>query len=111
MSDSETIDLENSDVEFPDMHQGLLDAETLAQYFRDLEHARVFEVLVKGAPRKYADEDSFSLERGRELFEAGTVRGLQIRYLWNDAEWWDTLLRGGNGVRIVRVQHEWDDDQ
>jgi hypothetical protein len=29
--------------------------------------------------------------------------------LWNGAEWWDTLMRGAQGVRIVRVQHDWDD--
>ena len=109
MSDMETIDLEDTDVEFPEMHRGVIDAETLAQYFRDLEHAQVFEVLVKGAPQKYAEEGPFSLEQGRQLFDAGTVRGLQIRYLWHGDEWWDTLMHGAQGVRIVRVQHDWDD--
>jgi hypothetical protein len=109
VNDHETIDLEASDVEFPDMHQGTIDGATLAQYFRDLEHAQIFDVLIKGAPEKYAEEGPFSLEEGRALFSAGTVRGLQIRYLWNGAEWWDTLMRGAQGVRIVRVQHDWDD--
>jgi hypothetical protein len=109
MSETETIDLENADVDFPEMHQGLLDQATIAQYFEDLEHAHVYDVLVKGAPKRYAEEGSFDLSRGRELFQSGHVRGLQVRYRWNDADWWDTLMRSAQGVRIVRVQHTWDD--
>lgn len=109
MNNPETIDLEASDVDFPELHQGLLDTETLAQYFRDLENAQVYEVLVKGAAERYAEDGDFDLERGRDLFLSGAVLGLQIRYRWNGDDWWDTLMQGAGGVRIIRVQHQWDD--
>jgi len=35
------------------------------------------------------------------------VRGLQIRYRHEDAEWWDTLMNQGERWRLVRIRHEW----
>lgn len=96
-----------SEVEFPEMVQGVLDDATLQQYFDDLGLTEVFDVLVKGAPEEYAKEGTFTLERGRELFDAGVVRGLQIRYQYQDEEWWDTLMRSPAGVRLIRVRHDW----
>ena len=106
MTETETVDLQDSDIEFPDMHQGLLDDDTVEQYFRDLEHAQVFQVLVKGAPQKYAGQERFELSQGRDLFSGGEIRGLQIRYLWDGTVWWDTLMCSPRGTRIVRVQHD-----
>lgn len=104
MNDDLTVD---PDVELAELHQGVLDDATLDQYFEDLGLAEVFDVLVKGAPEEYAKEGSFTLDRGKELFLAGVVRGLQIRYRYRDEEWWDTLLRAPGGVRLVRVSHDW----
>jgi hypothetical protein len=95
--------------ELPELNEGLLDDETLEQYFRDLEQTNVFGVLVKGAPRHYADTRNLELSTARHLFEDGLAHGLQIRYLWNGEEWWDTIFRTQTGVRLVRIRHEWDD--
>lgn len=97
------------EIDFPEINQGLLDDETLAQYFRDLEHAKVFAVMVKGAPKNYANKRNLELSTGRSLFEDGVAHGLQIRYLWEGDEWWDTLSRTDEGTRLVRITHEWDD--
>lgn len=102
---------QDQDIEFPDVHQGVLDDATLEQYFYDLEHAtRVFGVLVKGAPERYANERNMKLSTAREIFEKGLVRGMQVRYVWNGGEWWDTLMRTPQGVRLVRIQQDWLDD-
>lgn len=98
----------DSPIDFPELQQGVLDEETVERYFEDLSAAEVFDVLVKGAPEKYASEGQFTLETGRALFEQRAVRGLQIRYRWEGAEWWDTLLHTRGAVRLIRVRQEWD---
>lgn len=91
------------DIEFPDIQQGVLDDETLARYFEDLEHARVFAVMVKGAPHKYARTRNLELSTGRKLLLDGLAHGLQIRYVWKGDEWWDTLSRTGDEIRLIRI--------
>ena len=99
------------DIEFPDVNQGSLDEATRAQYFRDLEHAEVFAVLVKGGPERYANQRSMELATAKKLFDKGLCHGLQIRYLWQGEEWWDTLFRTPREVRLVRIQQDWDDEE
>ncbi|AWV89974.1 hypothetical protein [Bradymonas sediminis] len=94
--------------ELPEINQGLLDAATLAQYYQDLELTRVFGVMVKGGPERYANEQSVPLETARQLLADGLCHGIQIRYIWQDEEWWDTLVGTGDGVRLVRIKHAWD---
>lgn len=92
--------------ELPDLHQGMLDEATLATYFADLqEHAEVFDVNAKGAPESYASDSPMDLAAGENLFQSGLVRGLQIRYRFGGVEWWDTLIRAPEGVRLVRIEH------
>ena len=103
MNDANTPDL-------PEINQGLLDAATLAQYYQDLELTRVFGVMVKGGPERYANEQSVPLETARQLLADRLCHGIQIRYIWQGEEWWDTLVSTGEGVRLVRIKHEWDGD-
>lgn len=97
-------------IEFPDLNQGLLDEATLAQYFEDLRLARVFAVLVKGGAERYANENSIALETAQKLLAMGLCRGVQIRYVWQDEEWWDTLMRTAEGTRLVRVHHRFPEE-
>lgn len=91
----------------PDLHEGLLDDATLDALFADIEcAAELLGVSVKGGAKTMADESVASLAHARELLRAGTVRGVQLRYQFQGAQWWDTLLRTQNGVRLVRVRHD-----
>lgn len=102
----------DQDIRLPEMSRGKLDAQTLARYFDDLlACAQVFDVLVKGAPERYADTKSFPLALARQLFDDGLVRGLQIRYRYDGDEWWDTLMRADAEVILVRVRQDWDADE
>lgn len=92
-------------IEFPDLNHAVLDEATLAQYFEDLRLAQVFAVLVKGGPERYANENSIALETAQKLLAMGLCHGVQIRYLWQDEEWWDTLMQTSEGTRLVRVNH------
>ncbi len=99
--------MNESEVEFPEMVQGILDNETVEAYFQDLQMAEIIEVLVKGAPETFTKEGKFTLESARALFDSGQVRGVQIRYRYQSEEWWDTLIRADGEVRLVRVRHDW----
>lgn len=99
---------EDTPPELPDLTQGLLDDATLADYYRDLGHTRIFGIMVKGGPERYANEDSVPLETAKELLANNLCHGIQIRYIWQEEEWWDTLVAMAEGVRLVRIKHEWD---
>ena len=97
----------------PELQQSVLDPETLEQLFSDLSSlTEIIEIIPKAAAAGYVDEKQqhISLDEAREMLLSSTVRGLQIRYRYQGSQWWDTLLPdpGGNGFRIVRIQHDFD---
>ncbi len=90
-----------------EFHEAFIDPETLNQLFRDLEGAsEVLAVMAKGGGRDRAHGGALTLEEGRELFLSKQVKGLQIRYRYEGAEWWDTLMHTPGGVRIIRIEQE-----
>ena len=90
-----------------DYHEAFLDPATLEQLFVDLDGAAdVLAVLAKGASRDRAHGGTLSLDEGKQLFMAKSVRGLQIRYRYQGSEWWDTLMHTPAGVRVVRIEQE-----
>lgn len=94
----------------PDLQQSVLDPDTLAQLFSDLGSlTEILEVIPKALAQGYVLEGSeISLDEGRRMLLSGVVRGLQIRYQYQDSQWWDTLLpdAASGGFRIVRIQHD-----
>jgi len=101
---------ENAQLELPDLQQSVLDPGTLAQLFVDLETCtQIVEIIPKAAAKGYvAEETQITLSSAQELLLTGKIRGLQIRYLYQGSQWWDTLLPAPNneGFRIVRIQHD-----
>ncbi|MFB6264067.1 MAG: hypothetical protein ABEL76_10655 [Bradymonadaceae bacterium] len=93
------------DIDFPELCQSTLGDETLAKYFDDLEQvADIREIRVKAAARARADEKPTDLKDARRLLRSGEVRGIQLRYVWQQEAWWDTLMQTPEGVQITRVQ-------
>jgi hypothetical protein len=91
----------------PDLCRTTLDEATLDQLFRDLEHcAEIIEIIPKYSDRRMVSEPAISLTEARDLLASGQARGVQIRYRYEDAEWWDTLKVSPAGVRLVRIRHE-----
>ena len=89
----------------PDLHNGDLDAATLARLFEDLaNHAEVLEVTLKAAPGEYAGAGATSLPAAQAALEGRTIRGAQVRYRWAGEAWCDTLLVTPAGWRIVRMR-------
>ena len=94
----------------PLMCDAVLDEAGLQALFADLRAcARIEQITVKSG-RGHANEPSaISLDTALEMLRVPTIRGIQIRYWFNDTCWIDTLMILGEktaGVRLVRVQHQ-----
>ncbi|MDA3962291.1 MAG: hypothetical protein PF961_16000 [Planctomycetota bacterium] len=86
------------------LQQADLDPATLEQLFADIStHCRVIGCLIKGAPDGYAPEQQHPLETARTLLASRKIRGMQIRYVYQGEQWWDTLIAQGEITRLVRV--------
>ena len=90
----------------PQLQDAILDPETLEQLFQDIQHrAVVHEVLLKGGAAAMASGQSVSLDEARAALQEGRVLGVQIRYWYGEANWWDTLMRTPKGIRLIRIEH------
>lgn len=100
----------NGQMELPDLQQSVMDQATLDQLFADLDAlTEVTEIIPRTVARGYVPEDTvMTLEEARRLLLSGSIHGLQIRYNYQGSQWWDTLLptSGGEGFRIVRIEHD-----
>ena len=93
----------------PELCEAGLDAGILAQLFDDIAGCtEVLAVLPKFADRRKVAEQSVSLSEGRALLASGEARAIQIRYRYEGAEWWDTLMNTPQGTRLVRIRHEFE---
>ncbi len=90
----------------PQLTEGLLDPATLEQLFADLDACtEVLEVLTKQGPQdRVTGTGRPSLAEAHDLLLGGGVRGVQIRYRYQEEEWLDTLLVRPAGTRLVRMR-------
>lgn len=88
-----------------ELTQADLDEETLQALLRDWqESTQVLEVTVKGGATRRAQSAPQALPELVEQLQMGELRGIQVRYRWNGAEWLDTLLGLDSVVRIIRCK-------
>ena len=92
----------------PDLHEGSLDPETLRLLCTEVaSHGTAIEVALKGQATARAQGATTSPMEACEALLRGDVRGVQLRYRFEGAEWWDTLLRRPDGFQLVRIRHDW----
>ena len=90
----------------PELTQARLDPATLDQLFVDIATCtKVIDVTAKLAPTQMVPQQRLTLDDAQELVRTRGVRGVQIRYLYDGSEWWDTIIVNGDEVRVVRIQH------
>lgn len=93
--------------DLPPINEAILDPDTLNQLFEDVSQCtHLIEVIVKQSPRSQTPDANHSLEDAKRMLEDGSVMGIQLRYSFDNAQWWDTLIRTPAGIRIVRIQHD-----
>jgi hypothetical protein len=89
----------------PELTQSELDGETLAALVQDLtSQTQILEVITKGGECARADKTRLTVAEAVTALCGGAVRGVQIRYLWQGAEWLDTLMSNQGKIRIVRMK-------
>ena len=99
---------EEAPLKLPDLNMTLLDADQVEQLFRDIELCgQITEIIPKFAARSHVpDTAGITLDQARELLATRAVRGLQLRYRYEEADWWDTLMLIGDQFRLVRIRHD-----
>lgn len=92
----------------PELHSSSLDDAQVAQLLTDIEICtELTEILPKfAAQQRVPDTASVTLAQAREWLTTRAVRGLQLRYRYDGADWWDTLMQDGDRYRIVRIRHD-----
>lgn len=92
-------------MELPELEEGLLDEATLRQLCRDIQgFAQLDQVLGKGGARSRAPDGSLPLDQALEDLTSGRLMGLQLRYRYQGAGWFDTILRTPAGFKVVRMK-------
>ena len=85
-------------ISLPDLEQLLGDVEVFGE---------LPEVIPKFRAKGYVPETpSLTLAQAGPLLRNRTVRGLQLRYRFNGADWWDTIMVVGEIYRLVRIRRE-----
>ena len=100
-----------ADEPLPELNDAVLDPDQLSALFRDYRaYASDMEILLRARPGQVTlplpMEDAPTLDQARELLQSGGVRGVQIRYRYQEASWWDTLMPVSGGVRLVRIKQQ-----
>lgn len=94
-------------LKLPDLHEGVLDQDKLHQLFSDIaKFTKVFGIIARYQKRGFEDGTNVSLRQAEKLLNEKEVRAVQIRYLYDNGEWWDTLMPTPKGIRLVRIRHD-----
>lgn len=104
---SRALDLARSDeaeIELPELREADLDEAALRALFRDLAGAtQIADIRCKSAPGQRAEPSRVSPEDALAWLLEGRVRGVQVRYRYDDQDWCDTILATSGGHRVVRM--------
>lgn len=92
----------------PTMVEAVLDDVRLQQLLHDWRHhAGLRAVRRKGAAADHATEnDPAELEAAVDALRTRSCRAIQVEYVFEGAEWTDTLFVAAHGYRLVRCRHD-----
>lgn len=92
----------------PALHSSTLTLAQVEQLLTDIETCtELIEILPKyAAQQNVPDSAQITLAEAADLLASKSVRGLQLRYRYQEADWWDTLMTSGDQFRIVRIRHD-----
>lgn len=89
----------------PDLQNTLLDPLVLEQLFRDIQTCTEIIEIIPKFSAGYVGQTSATLEEARGLLLSKQARAVQIRYQYEGAQWWDTIMAVQDQFRLVRIQH------
>ena len=94
------------EVPLPPVHIADIDGDKLRELFFDVESlGEDLEIVIKHSAEGHVDRGPRpSLSEAIAQLLLGTALGVQLRYRFQGADWWDTLMRTAQGFRLVRIQ-------
>lgn len=93
--------------ELAPLHNATVDRATVNQLFDDIaECTQLIEIMAKqGGQKRVREGESFTLTTAREALLSNSLVAVQIRYVFNGEQWWDTIMAMPDGAfRIVRIR-------
>ncbi len=91
--------------ELPPMSEALLDERAVSALFDDIGAlGELLDVQLKGGARSRASDAACDLSSAKDALLSGATRAVQLRYRHKDTVWWDTLLRQGQHIKLVRIE-------
>jgi hypothetical protein len=95
-------------MKLPELHSATLDQDAFEALLHDIENCTELLAVIPRFNSRVPVPDlaEVTLERARELVAARAIRGLQLRYRYQDAEWWDTVMVLEEGYRVVRIRQD-----
>ncbi|MBL4849276.1 MAG: hypothetical protein JKY65_27435 [Planctomycetes bacterium] len=95
-------------IQLPDLHLGVLTAEGVRELAGDLAAcSERLQIVPRSRARSFVATETLSLADAIESLLEGQLSGLQLRYVHEGQEWWDTLIaRGRDSFQLVRVAHD-----
>ncbi len=92
------------EIELPELREAELDEDDLRRLFLDIEAAAEIEdVRCKGAPDRRAEVASVTAAEALAQLLDRKVRGVQVRYRYQDELWSDTIIATPQAFRVVRM--------
>jgi hypothetical protein len=90
----------------PPVHVAVLDRDGLLALISDVEAVgTLLGLTIKRGARAHGDDRAPPLHEAVQALLDGSASGLQLRYLHEGRQWWDTIMRMGDGFRVVRIDH------
>ncbi|WP_432799523.1 hypothetical protein [Poriferisphaera sp. WC338] len=91
----------------PELQDQLLDMQTVDCLFSDIGQCATFlSAVPRYMSRSFVDPSPVGLDEARLLVLQRQARAVQLRYVFEGMEWWDTLMPQDEGVRLVRIAHK-----
>ncbi len=91
----------------PEITEATLDPDTFASLVRDIsECTTVHQVQLKGGSTDCGqDASELTVGQAAAMLQLGACHAIQVTYSYDGATWTDTLILGGEGVRLCRIGH------
>src|SRR5690242_10398079 len=91
-------------LDLPALVPAILDAAGVDRMFQDLAfETTVIALVLKGGEHDRSSLPPMNLRAARDELLSGRATALQVHYMHEGREWWDTLARTDAGMRVVRV--------
>jgi hypothetical protein len=97
-------------LDLPEMVPAALDGLAVESLFTELAfETTVLGILLRAPDSEISERGGASapnLRVAKDAILSGRASGVQLRYVHDGIEWWDTLMRtpGDKGFRVVRVK-------